>query len=282
MNKCEELTTYLGYGLGLRSEHYQYILANKPAVDWFEAITEDYLVPGGYPLYCLEQIREHYPVVLHGVSLSIGGTDPLNLTYLNQVKQLAERIKPMWISDHLAWTGVNGFNMHDLLPLPYTEDTLTYVADRIKQVQDILGRQLIIENVSSYISYLHSHMTEWEFLATLAEKADCKILLDINNIYVSAYNHGFNAQEYLQTIPVNRVQQFHLAGHSHFGRHIIDTHDEAIIEEVWQLYADAVQRFGKVSTMIERDDNIPEFPELLTELQRAKNIADPILKALHF
>ena len=269
---------YLGYGLGLRSEHYQYVLANLPKLDWFEVVTEDYLVPGGYPLYYLERIRNHYPVVLHGVSMSIGGSDPLNIDYLKQIKQLAERIQPAWISDHLCWTGINGLNMHDLLPLPYTEEALNYVADRIKQVQDILGRQLILENVSSYISYLHSHLTEWEFLAALAERADCKILLDVNNIYVSAFNHGFNPQDYLKSIPVKRVQQFHLAGHSHCGKHIIDTHDEPIIDEVWQLYADAIHRFGRVSTMIERDDNIPEFPELLTELQQAKTIAENILR----
>lgn len=270
-------SSYLGYGLGLRSEHYQYVLDHLPKVDWFEAITEDYLVPGGYPLYYLERIRSHYPIVLHGVSLSIGGSDPLNLDYLKQLKQLAERIEPLWISDHLCWTGVNGLNMHDLLPLPYTEEALNYVADRIKQVQDILGRQLVLENVSSYISYLHSHLTEWDFLAELTERADCKILLDINNIYVSAFNHGFNSPDYLNSIPVNRVQQFHLAGHSHYGKHIIDTHDEPIIEEVWALYADAVRRFGRISTMIERDDNIPEFPELLTELEQAKTIAEKVL-----
>lgn len=271
------MAEYLGYGLGLRNEHYQYVLANLPKVDWFEAITEDYLVPGGYPLYYLERVRQHYPIVLHGVSLSIGGSDPLNIDYLKQLKQLANQIEPMWVSDHLCWTGVNGLNMHDLLPLPYTEEALNYIADRIKQAQDILGRQFIVENVSSYISYLHSHLTEWEFLTALAEKADCKILLDVNNIYVSAFNHGFAATDYLNGIPADRVQQFHLAGHSHYGRHIIDTHDEPIIEDVWQLYAAAVQRFGRVSTMIERDDNIPEFPELLSELERAKIIAENVL-----
>jgi len=271
-------TNYLGYGLGLRSEHHQYVLANRPPVDWFEIISEDYLAPDGYPASILERIRAHYPVVLHGVSLSIGSCDPLNLEYLKQLKQLIERAQPAWVSDHLCWTGINGVNSHDLLPLPYTEETLTYLVSRVQQVQDYLGCQFTLENVSSYISYLHSHMTEWEFLTELTKRTGCKILLDINNIYVSAFNHGFNPQDFLQGIPVTAVQQFHLAGHSHFGDYIVDTHDDTIVEGVWKLYADAVRRFGHVSTMIERDDNIPEFQELFTELQQAKQIAETILQ----
>ncbi len=263
----------LGFGLGLRKEHYQRILDIQPAVDWFEILTENYLVPGGKPLHFLDRIREHYPLVMHGVSLSIGSSDPLNRDYLKQVKNLAERVEPHWISDHLCWTGLNGINAHDLLPLPYTEEALAHVVDRIQQVQDFLGCRILIENVSSYLTYTDSVMTEWEFLSEIAVRADCLILLDINNIHVSAINHGFDSQEYLNAIPVERVQQFHLAGHSKYDDYIIDTHDAPIIEPVWDLYASACKRFGDVSTMIERDDNIPELEVLLAELDRARNIA---------
>lgn len=268
---------YLGFGLGLRHQHYQYILENQPAVDWFEVLTENYLVDGGRPLHYLDRIREKYSLVMHGVSLSIGSCDPLDLNYLAQVKKLIERIHPLWVSDHLCWTGVNGLNMHDLLPLPYTEEALNHVVSRVKQVQDFLGVQMLLENVSSYLSYTYSHLTEWEFLKEVAERADCLILLDVNNIYVSAFNHHFDPHDYLNGIPVERVQQFHLAGHEHCGRHIIDTHNEAIVEDVWKLYEAAVRRFGRVSTMIERDDNIPEFPEVYAELARAKAIAEGVL-----
>jgi uncharacterized protein (UPF0276 family) len=270
------MSPYLGYGLGLRSEHYQYILQHLPAVDWFEALTEDYLIPGGRPLYYLDQIRKHYPMVMHGVSLSVGSTDPLDYEYLAKVKALAARLEPAWISDHLCWTGINGLNMHDLLPLPYTEEALRHIVARVKQVQDYLGRQILLENVSSYITYTDSQLPEWEFLAEIAKQADCLILLDINNVYVSAFNHHFDAQDYLAGIPVDRVRQFHLAGHENCGEHIIDTHNQPIIDSVWNLYAKAVERFGRVSTMIERDDNIPEFPELLLELAQAKTIAERV------
>lgn len=270
----------LGFGLGLRKEHYQEILDTRPAVDWFEVLTENYLVPGGKPLYFLDRIREIYPLVMHGVSLSIGSSDPLNIDYLKQVKALAGRIEPHWISDHLCWTGLNGVNAHDLLPLPYTEEALMHVVGRIQQVQEFLDRRLLIENVSSYLTYTESAMTEWQFLSEIAARADCLILLDINNIHVSAMNHGFDPQDYLNAIPVNRVQQFHLAGHSTYEHYIIDTHDAPIIEAVWELYASARKRFGDVSTMIERDDNIPELEVLLAELDRARHIAgDPALRA---
>lgn len=269
--------TYLGYGLGLRTDHYSYILEHRPPVDWFEVLTENYLVQGGRPLYFLDQVRQHYPLVMHGVSLSIGSCDPINFDYLAQVKQLAARIEPAWISDHLCWTGVKGHNIHDLLPLPYTDEAVQHLTDRVKQVQDFLGRQILLENVSSYLTYQHSQMTEWEFLAAVAQQADCYILLDVNNIYVSAFNHSFDPQDYLKGIPVNRVKQFHLAGHENCETHIIDTHDAPIIEGVWSLYADAVRRFGRVSTMIERDDDIPEFMELMPELNQAKTIAEKIL-----
>lgn len=267
----------LGFGLGLRTDHYHDILEQRPQIDWFEILTENYLVPGGKPLYYLDKINELYPMVMHGVSMSLGSTDPIDLVYLQQVKDLARRVKAKWVSDHLCWTGVQHKNMHDLLPLPYTEEALQHLVSKIRQVQDFLEIQLVVENVSSYLTYTHSAMTEWDFLRHVAEEADCLILLDINNIYVSAFNHGFDPEEYLRGIPVNRVQQFHLAGHSNNGDHIIDTHDAAIIEPVWTLYASAVQRFGNVSTMIERDDHIPPLATLLIELARAKSIAHQVL-----
>ena len=263
----------LGFGLGLRTDHYETILAEKPPVDWFEVITENYLVQGGKPLYYLDRIRADYPMVMHGVSLSIGGTDALNFNYLRQVKALAARIEPAWISDHLCWTGVNGINLHDLLPLPYTEESIRHVVNRVKMVQDFLGCRILLENVSSYISYAHSEMTEWEFLSAVAERADCFILLDINNIYVSAHNHGFDPHDYLDNVPVNRIRQFHLAGHLDCGNIIIDSHGDSVIDPVWSLYETAFRKFGPVSTMIERDDNIPPFDELLAELETARHIA---------
>ncbi|MEN9916580.1 MAG: hypothetical protein RLY40_512 [Pseudomonadota bacterium] len=272
------MDAFLGFGLGLRTQHYSYILEHRPKVDWFEAITEDYLVPGGKPLYYLNRIRELYPLVMHGVSLSIGSCDPLNMDYLKKVKMLAEKIQPAWISDHLCWTGIDGLNMHDLLPLPYTEEAVKHVVDRVKQVQDFLGRQILLENVSSYIEYRDSNATEWQFLTEIAEQADCLILLDINNIYVSSVNHHFDPLDYLNAIPIQRVRQFHLAGHKNCGDYIIDTHDAPIIDGVWSLYEQAVKRFGRIATMIERDDDIPEFPVLFAELQQAKKIAKNIWK----
>jgi uncharacterized protein (UPF0276 family) len=263
----------LGYGLGLRKEHYETVLAEQPGVDWFEIISENYMVEGGKPLDYLTRIREHYPMVMHGVSLSIGSTAPLNLDYLKQLKALIKRVQPAWFSDHLCWTGVNGVNLHDLMPLPYTEEAVQHVADRVSKVQDFMGRQMLLENVSSYISYGDSQMSEWEFLREVAERADCLILLDINNIYVSAFNHNFDPHTYLQGIPGERVCQFHLAGHSHEGNLIIDTHDQPIADPVYELYAAAVQYFGQVSTMIERDDHIPPLSVLLDELEQVRRIA---------
>ncbi|HEX9811197.1 MAG TPA: DUF692 domain-containing protein [Burkholderiales bacterium] len=270
---------YLGFGLGLRTPHYRAILDTKPAVDWFEILSENYMVPGGKPLHFLDRIRSHYPVVMHGVSLSIGSTDPLNRDYLKSLKQLAARAEPAWISDHLCWTGVHGKNMHDLLPLPYTEEAVKHVADRIAQVQDYLGRRILIENVSSYLTYKDSGINEWDFLTAVVERADCLILLDVNNIYVSSFNHDFDPIEYLDGVPRERVRQFHLAGHRNLDTHIIDTHDEPIVDPVWELYEAAVKRFGPVSTMIERDDNIPPIEELLAELDRARALAAPIVGA---
>lgn len=268
----------LGFGLGLRRQHYESILAERPAVDWFEILTENYLVAGGKPLHYLEQVRARYPLAMHGVSLSIGSADPLNENYLRQVKALARRIEPAWISDHLCWTGVDGLNMHDLLPLPYTEEALRHVVERVSRVQDFLGRRILLENVSSYLSYTASAIPEWEFLSAVAERADCLILLDVNNIHVSAFNHGFDPHIYLQHIPPERVWQIHLAGHLDCGDYLIDTHDHPVVDPVWALYAAAVRRFGAVSAMIERDDNIPPLAELLEELALARTIGGATLE----
>jgi uncharacterized protein (UPF0276 family) len=270
---CQARYPSLGFGLGLRTQHYQEILDSSLSVDWFEALTENYLVPGGKPIYYLEAVRSRYPVVLHGVSLSIGSADPLNRGYLSQLKALADRIEPAWISDHLCWTGLNGRNLHDLLPLPYTEEAVVHVSDRIQAVQDYLGCRLLIENVSSYLTYIDSCMSEWEFLSAVAERADCLLLLDINNIYVSSFNHDFDPHDYLRGVPAERVQQFHIAGHRNHGDYLVDTHDEPVIDPVWELYAAACRRFGAVSTLIERDDNIPPLTELLEELDQARRIA---------
>jgi uncharacterized protein (UPF0276 family) len=263
----------LGFGLGLRPDHYEAVLAERPAIDWFEVITENYLVPGGKPLHYLTRIRERYPLAMHGVSLSIGSSAPLNLHYVRQVRALAARIEPAWISDHLCWTGVGGANLHDLLPLPYTEDALRHVVERVQRVQDVLGRRLLLENVSSYVSFRESELTEWEFLRAVAERADCLILLDVNNVYVSSVNHEFEPRRYLDAIPVERVQQIHLAGHQDRGNYLIDTHDHPVPHPVWDLYRAAVRRFGVVSTMIERDANIPPLGELLAELAAARALA---------
>jgi len=268
-------TSALGFGLGLRPAHYDDLLnKHRGQVSWLEVLTENYLIPGGKPLHYLARLREHYPMVMHGVSLSIAGQDALNKDYLREVRTLAEQLEARWISDHLCWTGVDGINLHDLLPVPFTSEALRHIANRIGQVQDVLGRRILIENVSSYLTYRESEMSEWEFLSALASEADCLLLLDVNNIYVSSVNHGFDPLAYLNGVPVERVQQFHLAGHSKVGAHLIDTHDAPIVPEVWQLYGAAVRRFGAGSTMIERDDNIPALAELLAELDQARTIAE--------
>lgn len=268
----------LGFGLGLRTEHYNAILDTKPQVDWFEALSENYMIPGGLPLNFLDRIRADYPVVMHGVSLSIGSTTPFDLAYLKDLKKLADRIQPAWISDHLCWTGIHGQNIHDLLPLPYTEETAKHVAERVKIVQDYLGRQILLENVSSYASYVDSSMSEWEFISLISEQADCLLLLDVNNIYVSSYNHNFDAKAFINGVPQNRVQQIHLAGHQNNGDYIIDTHDAPVIDPVWDLYSYAISQLGEVSTMIERDDNMPALEQLVQELQIARALSDNALK----
>jgi hypothetical protein len=267
-----------GFGLGLRTTHYEEIAATGPSLAWFEILTENYLVDGGRPLEWLDRIRADYLMVMHGVSLSIGSTDPLDQEYLRQVKALAARVQPLWISDHLCWTGLAGKNLHDLLPLPYTEEAVRHVVARVEAVQELLGRRILLENVSSYVSYRDSALTEWEFLSEVARRADCLILLDVNNIYVSAFNHGFDPDVYLAGIPAERVQQIHLAGHSNCGDYIIDTHDAPVIDPVWDLYGRAIRRLGPVATMIERDDHIPPLAELLAELDQARAVADRALR----
>jgi uncharacterized protein len=269
----------LGFGLGLRVEHYEEILAGQPGIDWLEILSENYMIPGGRPLRYLEKMRARYPLVMHGVSMSIGSADPLNREYLRRLKQLADSVSPAWISDHLCWTGTAQTNLHDLMPLPYTEEAIGHVASRVAQVQDHLGRRILLENVSSYVAFHESSLTEWQFLAEIARRADCLLLLDVNNVYVSAHNHGFDALAYLDGIPAERVQQIHLAGHENRGGLIVDTHDAAVIDPVWNLYAEAISRFGPVSTMIERDDHIPPLAELIVELDMARSIAEPILRA---
>ena len=264
---------YLGFGLGLRREHYQDILNTLPSVDWFEVLSENYMVPGGKPLDFLMKIREHYPMVMHGVAMSVGSTSPIDTSYLQQLKTLTEQVEPEWISDHLCWTGNNGNNAHDLLPLPYDQEAIEHVVSRIYQVQEFLGREILLENVSSYVSFNQSEMPEWDFLSEVSKRSGCYILLDINNIFVSAFNHNFDPNKYIENIPVEKVKQFHLAGHTNCDTHIIDTHDEPVIDDVWDLYKKAVNRFGKISTMIERDDNIPPIQELIDELEIAKSIA---------
>jgi uncharacterized protein len=280
----------LGYGVGLRRQHYNHVLETRPQVDWFEVISENFMVAGGRALQVLEGLRANYPIALHGVSLSIGSTDPLNRNYLRQLRDLARRFEPAWISDHLCWTGVNGRNLHDLLPLPYTEEALRHVVARVRNVQDELGRPILIENVSSYMAFADSTMTEWEFISAIADEADCGILLDINNIFVSAFNHRFDANDYVDAVPAERVAQYHLAGHSDRGTHLLDTHDHPVRDEVWALYERAARRFGVVSAIVEWDDNIPEFAELAQTADRAriifnansiKRTAEPALSTDH-
>ncbi|MBI5256696.1 MAG: DUF692 domain-containing protein [Burkholderiales bacterium] len=262
-----------GFGLGLRTEHYADFLDRRPAVDWLEIISENYLVPGGKPLHHLDRIRADHPVVMHGVSMSLGGTDALNADYLRDLKALAARVQPGWLSDHLCWTGVNGHNLHDLLPLPMTEATLRHLGDRIARVQDTLGRRLVVENLSSYVRYAADEMREHEFVAALLRRTDCLLLLDVNNVYVSSVNHGFDAQAYIDAMPADRVVQIHLAGHSEQDGFLIDTHDAPVCDAVWALYRHTLRRIGFRPTMIERDDHIPALDELLAELDIARRIA---------
>lgn len=260
----------LGFGIGLRTKHYEHILANRPVIDWFEALSENYMDTGGRPIHVLDQVAAHYPVVLHGVSLSVGSTDSLDFEYLGKLKALAHRVRARWISDHLCWTGVAGINVHDLLPMPYTNEALAHTVGRVRAIQDFLERTIALENPSTYMEFRTSTWTECEFLAELAERADCAILLDVNNVYVSAFNHGFDPVAYVDTIPADRVIQIHLAGHTHKGTHILDTHDDHVVDPVWDLYRHVFERMGGVSTLLEWDAGIPPFDVVHAEALKAR------------
>ena len=268
--------SFLGFGVGLRPVHYPHLLEHKTQVDWLEIISENYMMAGGKPLHVLSKLREAYPVVMHGVSLSIGTTDPINREYLHNLKNLAQKIKPAWISDHLCWTGFGGHNAHDLLPLPYTQEAIDHVVTKIGQVQDFLGQPIALENVSSYIEYQHSVMPEWEFLKEVATRSGCGILLDVNNIYVSSVNHRFDPMEYLKNVPPQHIWQYHLAGHSDHGDYLLDTHDHPVIEAVWDLYRKTIQIVGLRSTLVEWDEHIPDFPVLEEEVARARNAVSEV------
>jgi uncharacterized protein (UPF0276 family) len=260
----------LGLGVGLRTVHFPYLLANHPPVDWFEIISENFMDSGGRPRYVLEHLAERYPIVMHGVSLSIGSTDPLDFDYLEKLRRLADAINARWVSDHLCWTGVAGLNAHDLLPIPLNEQTLEHVVNRVRIVQDFFGRRLVLENPSSYVTFADSTMSEWEFLSRLVEESDCELLLDVNNVYVSSVNHDFDPVEYIRNVPHQRVVQFHLAGHTNCQTHLIDTHDGQVIDPVWQLYRLAHQLTGGAATLLEWDAKIPPFPVVHAEVLKAR------------
>lgn len=263
-----------GFGLGLRTVYYPEILEAPQPVDWFEIISENFMVPGGRPLAMLDRIRADYPMRMHGVSLSLASTDPLDFDYLRALKRLIARVEPELVSDHLAWTGVRGLNLHDLLPAPLTREALDHCVERARRVQDFLGRRIALENPSTYVSFGADEMSEADFLAELARRADCLLLLDVNNVFVSAFNHGFDAKDYLDRIPKERVAQIHVAGHSDLGTHKIDTHDHPVCGDVWSLFSYVRQRFGPVPAMIERDDRFPPFSELLDELRHMRQLAE--------
>ncbi len=266
-----------GFGLGLRTQHYKDFLDAPQPVDWLEVISDNFMVDGGKPLAILDRIRADYPMAMHGVSLSIGAIKGLDTDYLNRLKALEQRIEPMWVSDHLCWTGAHGRKLHDLMPLPFTNEAVKVVGRNVQQAQEALKRPLVLENVSSYLEFTTSEMNEWEFLTEICQTTGCKLLLDINNIYVSAFNHGFSPSDFINGVPVDSVIQFHLAGHQDNGNHLIDTHDHPVCNDVWDLYRQALKSFGDVPTMIERDDKIPPLPELLAELDIARTLADDVL-----
>ncbi|MBL8471189.1 MAG: DUF692 domain-containing protein [Rhodocyclaceae bacterium] len=270
--------TALGFGLGLRTAHYRDFIDTPQRVDWLEIISENYLVAGGKPLHFLDRIRRDYPMVMHGVSLSIGSSDALDRNYLSALATLIERVEPAWVSDHLCWTGVAGINLHDLCPLPYSRAMLDHLCTRLDQVQQALGRALVLENVSSYVSYRADEMTEWDFIRELCARSGCELLLDVNNVYVNSVNHGFDPRTFIDAVPAERVRQIHLAGHEHHGKYVIDTHDHPICDAVWDLYAYTVGRIGHRPTLIERDDHIPPLAELVAELDAARALAAQTLQ----
>lgn len=265
---------HLGFGLGLRIPHYAHIFEHAPPVDWFEIISENFMDTDGKAKRSLARIRERYPVVMHGIALSIGTVDPLNSEYLQKLKKLADEINPAWISDHLCWTGIAHKNSHDLLPVPYTEEALKHIVSRIKQVQDFLERPIALENPSTYLEFKTSHIPEAEFIATMAKESGCHLLLDVNNVYVSCYNHRLDAKAYIDALPMGKVAQIHLSGHRNYGTHIIDTHDDHVVDEVWALYQYATHKAGRtINTMVEWDDKLPEWDVLYAELGKAKQAA---------
>ena len=264
----------LGIGVGLRKDHFGHILENWPTVDWFEIVSENFMDTEGRPLYVLDQVAERYPIVMHGVSMSIGSTDPVDFDYLRKLKSLADRVDAVWLGDHVCWTGVAGLNGHDLYPIPYNEETLEFLVERIRIVQDFLERPLILENPSTYLTFASSTMPEQAFLASMSEDADCGLLLDVNNVYVTCRNHDLDPREYLEGIPYDRVVQIHLAGHTDKGTHCIDTHDGRVIEAVWELYRDALARGGATATLLEWDAKIPPFEEVHTEALKAAKFRD--------
>lgn len=263
-----------GCGIGLRREHYDVVLSRRPPVPWFEVVSENFMVPGGRLRSVLERVRRDYPVSLHGVSLSLGSADPLDPAHLRRLRELVSWVDPALVSDHLCWTGLGGHNSHDLLPLPFTGEAVRTTAAKIRGVQEALGRRILIENVSSYLEFRGAELREWEFLAAVAEEADCDILLDVNNVYVNSRNHGFDPVRYLADLPAHRVRELHLAGHEDHGDLVIDTHDQPICEAVWSLYRLAVSRFGAVPTLIERDAHMPELEKLLAEARQAQAILE--------
>jgi len=268
------------FGLGMRRPHYAAFLDGSAPVDFVEVISENFMVDGGRPLDILTRVRGHYPVALHGVSMSIGSVGGLDDGYLRRLRALADLIDPMWVSDHLCWTGIDGINSHDLLPMPYTLEALDVVSVNVAHAQDVLGRPMLVENPSSYLTYANADMSEWDFLTELSRRTGCFLLLDVNNIYVSAINHGFDAHAYLQGIPAARVRQVHLAGHSEGNDGLlIDTHDKPVPDGVWSLYEAAMRLLGPVATMIERDDDIPDLAVLLDEMETARRLSTSLMTA---
>jgi uncharacterized protein (UPF0276 family) len=274
------MVPFLGHGIGLRTTHFAPLLEQGGTADWFEVLTENFLGVGGRPRAVLDRVRAERPIVLHGVSLSIGSVDPLNEDYLRDVRALADEVQPAWVSDHLCWGSFGRHYAHDLFPMPFTEEALGHVVSRVEHVQERLGRRMLLENVSSYLEFKASRLSEWEFLAEVARRADCLLLLDVNNVHVSAHNHGFAAADFLAGLPRERVAQIHLAGHSDLGTHLLDTHDAPVPEPVWGLYQDAVRRFGRVSTLVEWDDHIPPLDEVLAEAERARAAERAVLEAV--
>jgi uncharacterized protein (UPF0276 family) len=261
-----------GFGLGLRKPHYEHFVGGQAPVDFVEVISENFMVEGGQPRHILRQVRAHYPVALHGVSMSIGSADGVDLDYLGRLRALADEIEPLFVSDHLCWTRVHGHNSHDLLPLPYTQEALKIVCRNVTQAQDMLGRSMLVENPSAYLDFPESEMSEWEFLSEICSATGCSLLLDVNNIFVTARNLGFDADAYVAAIPAPLVRQIHVAGHSQGEELLIDTHDQPVCDDVWSLYARTVEKMGPVATMIERDDSIPPIEDLLEELATARGL----------